>query len=79
MLPANQRFDGDDGAGVKVHLGLVEQPQFITHEGKTQRRLRFHAVHDVRVHRLVEHLVGATAALLGAVHRDIGISHELDR
>ena len=55
---------------------LVVQAQLVALDAAAQRGLEREAVADVLAHRLVEEL-DALAAVLGAVHRGVGVADEV--
>ncbi len=71
MLPADQRLEPADLAGLQVFLRLVVEQQLVAHDGVAQVVLQLQALQVVR---LQVGLVEAEALLrfLGVVHRHVG-------
>ena len=63
-----------------VHLGLIVEFELIEGDGAVQVALELHPLLRAGVHSAFEALHVAAAALLGAVHRRIGVRDQrLDR
>ena len=79
MLPPQERF-GADAAGVaQIDDRLEEQAQLATLERSVQGVLgRMHR-DGSNAHRVVEHLDAAAAAVLGVVHRRVGVAQHIFR
>jgi hypothetical protein len=76
VLPAHQRLGADHVAAVEVHERLVEEPQLAVVERALELLLDRERLDRPLAHRHVEQLGSVPAALLGSVHRGVGILHE---
>ena len=76
VLPAHERLGGHRPAGGEVDHRLVVDLELAAVERAAQLGLGAHAGHHAGAHRLVEQLVAAAAALLGAVHRRVGVAEQ---
>src|SRR5690606_4484214 len=72
MFPAHQRFVALEPAAFGQHDRLVDQREIIVVDGVAQVRLQFQAVERDAIHLLIVEGVAVAAALLAAVHRQIG-------
>ncbi len=75
--PAGLGGDGGDGAAGEVDDGLVEQGELAVAQGGAQPRGQLGAAHDVGLHLRGVQLDPVLAAGLGAVHREVGVAHEV--
>jgi hypothetical protein len=76
VLPADQRFGADHLAGLEAHERLVEEPQLAALQPVLELLLDRKRVHRALPHLHIEELGTRAAALLGAVHRRVGVLHE---
>ena len=76
MLPAHQRLEGEDAA-VGGALRLVGERELANLQGMPQVAFQFHAFARHHVHVGVEPLHGVAAQVLGAVHRHVGVDHQV--
>ncbi len=77
MMPAQQAFHAHDLQIGQAHLGLVIKLEFLPLEGRAQLVLRLQPVGGVGVHLLAVELELIASLLLGPIHREVGIGHEL--
>jgi hypothetical protein len=73
MLPAHQRLEGVDHAGLQVHPRLVEQAQLLPLDRAPQALLHRQALVGELVHLGGEELEGVAPLGLGAVHRRVRV------
>ncbi len=73
MLPAEQRLGADQSPRREVDLRLVEEPQLAALEPALKLLLDRHGLDGALPHGRVEELGARAAALLGAVHRGVGV------
>jgi hypothetical protein len=79
MLPADQRFQADDGLVAAPHLRLVVDDQFVALRQRDPELILDRAAHPHGfVHRRGEHPVAVAALRLGAVEGDVGLAHQVD-
>ena len=77
VLPAQQGLDAGQALAVAGKLRLVMQDEFVLFQGMAQVAFQFQALQGAGVHvRLIE-LEVVLAALLGVVHRRVGIFHQV--
>ena len=76
MLPAQQRLDRADRAVVQRDDRLVDDAQLVALERAPQVVLDRQALDRARAHRAVEHLEASASALLGLVHRGVGVADQ---
>ncbi|OIQ79070.1 hypothetical protein GALL_392120 [mine drainage metagenome] len=76
MIPANQRFGADDFPGPHVHLGLIEQAEFVAFESLLDGfELQPMLLHS-QVMLGVEQVVAVATRLLGLIHRLVGVPQQ---
>ena len=76
MVPARQRFAGDDAARLEVDQRLERQRQAIGGHAGLELGLEPLAIAVLGVHLVVEHLALRLAARLGLVEREVGLGHQ---
>ena len=76
MVPAQQRLHRDDRAVAQPDHRLVVELQFLPLDRALQVVLDLHVLDHTRAHDLVEDLVAAAAALLGAVEGGVGVADQ---
>ena len=76
VAPAHQRLDGDDPALVEVDERLVVELELVVVERAAQVLLELEALHHAPAHAAVEQLEARAAAVLGAIHGDVGVAHD---
>ena len=69
----HQCLDALDGFGADIDLGLERAAKALFQDGEPQRLLDLHPRLRLALHAGVEEGGGALAAVLDAVHRDIGV------
>ena len=79
MPPADQRFGAVEVVGRGIDLRLVVQLELLLRQRVVQIALELDALARVRVHAGLEALHVVAAALLGAVHRRIGVRDQAVR
>ena len=79
MLPAHQRFVGDDVAVGQAHDRLVIGHELAALQGAAQIALEFELAQRVFVQAFVEQGEGVAAGRLGAVHGHVGVAQQLFR
>ena len=72
MLPAHQRFEAGDGAGLERDDRLVMQYELVALDGAPQRGLDRQALQRPRIHRLAVKGEVVPPFLLRVVHRRVG-------
>ncbi len=77
VLPAHQRLDADDAAGLDRHLGLEVDAELLALDRGAQRVLRVQPVERALARDLVEQHQPPAARLLGAVHRGVGVADQV--
>ena len=77
MLPAHERLDAGDGARLQLDHRLVVQDELVVLQCSLQVRLQLEPLERRVVHRRLEHLIAALAALLGHVHRHVRVPEQL--
>ena len=78
MLPAHQRLDADDVAGLQLQLGLVVQHELVARERLAQLAEALEPRRAVVVALAVEQLE-LGAEVLGRVHRRVGAAQQRGR
>ena len=73
MLPAHERLEPRHPARGELDLRLVGDPQLVLVERGAQLGLELLPLRRARAQRLAEDLVTGAAALLRAVHREVGV------
>ena len=76
MAPAHERLDGHDLARVEVDERLVVELELVALERAPQVLLEREPLHHALAHAGVEQLEARAAAVLGAVHGDVGVAHD---
>ena len=77
LLPAHERLEADDIAGLEIEDRLVEQAQLAAIERAVERGLDREAVGDPLVHRLVVDGQAVAAGVLGPVHGRVGVAQQV--
>ena len=73
MAPAHQRLDADDLRAAHVALRLVQQIQLVVAQRLAQADFELHVAHDLHRQRRAVQLGVVLAAVLGVVHRGVGV------
>ena len=73
VAQAHQRLDTLDVLGPDIDLGLEGAAEALFQDGQPQRLLDLHPRQRLALHAGVEERRGALAAVLDAVHRDVGV------
>ena len=73
VAQAHQRLDTLDVLGPDIDLGLEGAAEALLQDGEPQRLLDLHPRQGFALHAGVEERRGALAAVLDAVHRDVGV------
>ena len=76
MAPAHQGL-GADHVALGIHLRLIQQAQLAFLQAGAQVLLQGHTLHHGRVHFRVEEAHGVAPRLLGLVHRQVGVLHQV--
>ena len=76
VVPAHQRLDAGDLAGAEAIDRLVVQLELVALERVAQLALGLEAAHGAGPHLGVEELAAGAAALLGPVHRGVGVADQ---
>ena len=76
VLPAHQRLEAADLAGAKVDHRLVVERQLVALERVPQLALDLEPAHRAGPHLGVEEHAAGAAALLGPVHRRVGVADQ---
>ncbi len=76
MAPTDQRLEAGDLAGAEVDDGLVVERQLVAVEGVAQLPFHLQPLHRPRSHLGVEEDAAGAAALLGPVHRRVGVADQ---
>ena len=76
VVPADERLDAGDAAGLQRHDRLVEQAQLAVLDAAGEVGLELEPLEHAGVHALLEHLVAVLAALLGQVHGHVGVAQQ---
>lgn len=76
MLPAQQGLDTDDAALAQIQLRLVIDLQFLTRQGMAQALFHGQPFQAAGVHVVGVELDIVAAALLGPIHRRVGVSQQ---
>jgi hypothetical protein len=76
VLPAHQRLEAGDGAGVNVDDRLVVHLELASLQGPVQVVARAQLVHRALVGPFVEHLGAGPALVLRPVHRGVGVAQQ---
>ena len=76
VVPAHQRLDADDLAAAQSDHRLVVQFELLALERVAQLALGLEPAHRARPHLGVEDLAAPAAALLGPVHRRVGVADQ---
>ena len=79
MVPAHERLDPDDRAVAQGHDGLVVERELVAFQRPAQVVLDAQPADRTATQPLVVELVAGAAALLGAVHRRLGVADEILR
>ena len=77
VVPAGQRLEGDDLAGVEAHDRLVGDVDVALLHRPLELAADREAVDGAVVHRRLEHLDAALAVRLGRVHGEVGVAEQL--
>ena len=77
MIPAHERFDGNDPAGAQVDDRLKVQTQLVPLDGPAQSGLQVQLPQGVDVHAGVEDHGGGLAGGLGPVHRRVRVAQQI--
>ena len=77
MVPAQQRLEAGDATGGQLDDRLVVQHELVAGERAPQVCLELASLKCLLVHARLEDDVRALATLLGLVHRDVGVAHQL--
>jgi hypothetical protein len=76
MLPAHQRLEPEHRTGTGGHDRLVVHHELVVVDGPAQVAVGPQAPFDGDPQRVVEDLHPAPAALLGPVHRHVGVAQQ---
>src|SRR3954447_12951971 len=79
MLPANERLQRDDAAGVEIELWLIMQDEFLTLDRVTEMCFELKPVKRGGSHLGVEDRVTRLAPRFRLVHRDVRLAEEIGR
>ena len=79
VVPAHQRLDAGDAAGLERHDGLVDEAQLAGLDAAGQVGLQLEPLEGARVHLLLEQLDAVLALLLGQVHGHVGVAQHAPR
>ena len=77
--PAGLGGDGGDPAGGELDHGLVQQRELAVVQGGAQPGGQLRLAHDVGLHLRRVQLDAVLAGRLGAVHREVGVAHQVAR
>ena len=77
MDPPDQRLDAGDASAVELDHRLVVQDELAVLDRPLEVGLQLESLQRRLVHGRLEDLVPALAALLGHVHRDVGVAEQL--
>ena len=77
VLPADQRLDLADAAGLEIDDRLVVDAQLVALDGVAQVGLQLQPLHRLGVHARIEDGVAGLALRLGPVHRHVGIAQQV--
>ncbi len=77
VAPAQQRLGASQTLAVAAELRLVIEDEFVLLEGVAQVAFQFQALQGAGVHVCLIELEVVLAALLGVVHRGVGVLHQL--
>ena len=75
-MPADERLDPDDGAGLEVDLGLIVEHELAAGDGLAQVGLDGLALDRVGVHLGPEELVVVAAGVFRLIHGEIGVAQQ---
>ena len=73
-MPAHQRLEADDPAGLEIDLRLVDQAQLALAAGASQVGIEPHPVGRLDRQAMIEQLEAVAAARLGPVERGVGVA-----
>ena len=79
VQPAQQRLCTDDALASQIELWLVEEPELAGRGCAAEARLQHHAAYHRLVHLLAVELEAIAPALLGLVHRRVGLLDQVFR
>ncbi len=77
MFPTHQRFEGHDAAGLDVDQRLIVHVELaLRFQRGAQARFDGDALLQLAVHHGAEHLEVVPAAILGLIHRCVGVAEQ---
>ena len=79
MLPSHQRFHPHEISALDLDFRLIENSQLTLFDRAPQLGLQLQAPHRGQVHRRIENLIARFAARLRLIHRDVGVTNQIDR
>ena len=77
VVPANQRLETDQPAGIERHDGLIVEGKLRPLDCPAEIGFQVKQGEDIGMHRLVEDLETGLTRGLGAVHRRVGIAEQV--
>ena len=78
QAPAQQRLGADHAAGAQIHLGLIQDHQFVALQRAPQLALQHQPLDRRGIHAGHVERAGIAAVLLRVIHRRIGIADQID-
>ena len=73
MIPADQRLQPDETAGLHIHLGLVRQEQLASRDPRLQLGCQGHTFAHFRIHGAGEEPIGVPAFRFCPIKRDVRV------